>query len=108
MLDISPILRDVRRRHPAIDVVDAVRAACARDLVPLVQKIDKEGLYPESVMREFGRLGAFAHHLPDGSDSVTLGTAINAMAAAGRILPVDVVLHVVSGRARLVHLRIRQ
>ena len=77
---------DTERRNcgdSGVDVVDAVRVACARDLAPLVQKIDKEGLYPESVMRELGRLGAFAHHLPDKSDSVTLGTAINAMAAAG-------------------------
>jgi alkylation response protein AidB-like acyl-CoA dehydrogenase len=83
MLDIGTVQRKNEATASGTDVVDAVRAACARDLAPLVQKIDKEGLYPESVMRELGRLGAFAHHLPDSSDSVTLGTAINAMAAAG-------------------------
>jgi alkylation response protein AidB-like acyl-CoA dehydrogenase len=83
MLDRSTMQSGETAVMSGMDVVDAVRVACARDLAPLVQKIDKEGLYPESVMRELGRLGAFAHHLPDKSDSVTLGTAINAMAAAG-------------------------
>ena len=64
-------------------MVEAVRAAAARELSALVQKIDSEGYYPESVMREFGRLGAFAQHLPDSSDNVNLLAAINAMAAAG-------------------------
>ena len=68
---------------PAVDVVAAVRAAAARELPGLVQKIDTEGHYPESLLREFGRLGAFAQHLPDGSDNVNLVAAINAMAAAG-------------------------
>ena len=83
MLDISTAQGNSETTASEIDVIDAIRAACARELSPLVQKIDKEGLYPESVMRELGRLGAFAHHLPDGSDNVSLGIAINAMAAAG-------------------------
>ena len=68
---------------PTADVVAAVGAAAARELSALVQKIDGEGYYPESVLREFGRLGAFAQHLPDSSDNVNLLAAINAMAAAG-------------------------
>ncbi|MGA8611364.1 MAG: acyl-CoA dehydrogenase family protein [Xanthobacteraceae bacterium] len=68
---------------PSVDVVAAVRAAATRELPGLVQKIDTEGHYPESLLREFGRLGAFAQHLPGGSDNVNLVTAINAMAAAG-------------------------
>jgi len=64
-------------------VVEAVRAAAARELPSLVQKIDVEGYYPESVMREFGRLGAYAHHLPGHGAAVDLVTSINAMAAAG-------------------------
>jgi alkylation response protein AidB-like acyl-CoA dehydrogenase len=66
------------------DVVTAVREVAARELAPLVQAIDAEGLYPDSVMRAFGRAGAFAAHLPraDGR-RVDLVTAIRAMAAAG-------------------------
>ena len=57
MLDITTVSGKQRRRPPsATDVIDAIRAACARELPPLVQKIDKEGFYPESVMRELGRL----------------------------------------------------
>jgi len=79
MLNTSTIQSDAEVAASSVDV----GAACARDLAPLVQKIDSEGLYPEKVMRELGRLGAFAQHLPDSTDSAALGTAINAMAAAG-------------------------
>ena len=66
------------------NVVTAVRNLASRDLAPLVQSIDSDGVYPDSVMRAFGRAGAFAAHLPrgDGSD-IDLVTAIRAMAAAG-------------------------
>jgi alkylation response protein AidB-like acyl-CoA dehydrogenase len=67
-----------------VDVVGAVREIAARELAPIVQKIDTEDLYPESVMRAFGRAGAFASHLPgEGSGGADLVTAIRAMAAAG-------------------------
>ena len=107
MLDISTAQGNSETTASEIDVIDAIRAACARELSPLVQKIDKEGLYPESVMRELGRLGAFAHHLPDGSDNVSARHRHQRDGGGRRILSVDIVLHVVSGRARLVHLRIR-
>jgi hypothetical protein len=83
MLDTQTALRSQKEMASGIDVVEAVRAAAARELPSLVQKIDVEGYYPESVMREFGRLGAFAHHLPGKSSTVDLAVAINAMSAAG-------------------------
>ncbi len=83
MLDTGTLLRREQTATPRADVVAAVRAAATRELPSLVQKIDVEGYYPESVMREFGRLGAYAHHLPGKSDAVDLVTSINAMAAAG-------------------------
>lgn len=81
MLDTQTLERSGKK--PETGVVEAVRAASSRELPSLVHKIDAEGYYPESVMREFGRLGAFAHHLPSYSESVDLNAAINAMAAAG-------------------------
>lgn len=83
MLETSPVLNGEKAAALGPDVVEAVRAAAAHELPSLVQKIDMEGYYPEDVMREFGRLGAYAHHLPGKSDKVDLVTAINAMAAAG-------------------------
>jgi alkylation response protein AidB-like acyl-CoA dehydrogenase len=66
------------------DVVAAVRGLASRDLAPLVQKIDAEGYYPEDVLHEFGRAGAFAAHLPDASgNGADVVTAIRAMAVAG-------------------------
>jgi alkylation response protein AidB-like acyl-CoA dehydrogenase len=83
MLDTGTLLRSEQAAKPGADVVESVRAAAARELPSLVQKIDVEGYYPESVMREFGRLGAYAYHLPGRGDAVDLVTSINAMAAAG-------------------------
>jgi alkylation response protein AidB-like acyl-CoA dehydrogenase len=72
----------VRIAPSAPDVVGAVRAIAARELAPIVRQVDAEGLYPETVLRAFGRAGAFAAHLPDGGPP-DLATAIRAMAAAG-------------------------
>ena len=82
MLDTTTAVKDNDAPAPGADVVDAAREVCARDLAPLVQKIDQEGFYPESVMRELGRVGAYAHHLPGESGSLSLGAAINAMTVA--------------------------
>ena len=65
---------------PQGGVVAAVRALAARELPPLVNTIDVDGHYPEAQMRAFGRLGAYAHHLPGMSPNVDLMTA---MAAKG-------------------------
>jgi alkylation response protein AidB-like acyl-CoA dehydrogenase len=81
MLDASTALR-IEPSVPRVGTVDAVRAIAARELAPIVRKIDAEGFYPETVLRAFGRAGAFAAHLPD-KNAPDLVTAIRAMAAAG-------------------------
>jgi alkylation response protein AidB-like acyl-CoA dehydrogenase len=83
MLETGTLLRSEQATKPEADVVDAVRAVAARELPSLVHKIDVDGYYPESVMREFGRVGAYAHHLPGRGKAVDLVTSINAMAVAG-------------------------
>ena len=83
MLDMPAAAAREKQATSEADVVAAVRAAASRELPSLVQKIDSEGYYPESVLREFGRLGAFAQHVPGATGSVNLVAAINAMAAAG-------------------------
>ena len=49
----------------ADDLLTATAAIVERELKPLTLKIDREGLYPESVMRSLGAAGVFRHHLPD-------------------------------------------
>jgi alkylation response protein AidB-like acyl-CoA dehydrogenase len=83
MLDRPATVTDAPKQDSAANTAAAVRALCARELSPLVNKIDGEGYYPEAIMRELGRLGAFAHHLPGEGDDVNLHASINAMAAAG-------------------------
>ncbi len=66
---------------PPPDVLDAVRAAVARDLAPIAAAVD-EGRYPGDVLRTLGVLGAFRQHVPaDGR--VDLWPAIQATAAVG-------------------------
>jgi alkylation response protein AidB-like acyl-CoA dehydrogenase len=83
MLDRQAALKQNVAPATGTDVVGAVRDIAARELAPIVQKIDAEGYYPESVLRAFGQAGAFASHLPGEAGSSDLVTAIRAMAAAG-------------------------
>jgi alkylation response protein AidB-like acyl-CoA dehydrogenase len=84
MLDRSIVTKYPAHRAAACDVVEAVRDLSARELAPIVGKIDTEAYYPESVLRSFGRAGAFACHLPGKSaGDPDLVTAIRAMTAAG-------------------------
>lgn len=66
------------------DLDAAVRGVLAHDLAPLVEAIDRDGLYPEAVMRRLGAAGAYRAHLP-GLDRTApdLATTIRAIAAAG-------------------------
>jgi alkylation response protein AidB-like acyl-CoA dehydrogenase len=84
MLDNLARVRDDTTPGSGADVVAGVRELSARELAPIVRKIDAEGCYPESVMRAFGQAGAFAAHLPGGMrGNPDLVTAIRAMSAAG-------------------------
>jgi len=84
MLDRSVDAKQENYPAAGLDVAETVRELSSRELAPLVSKIDSEGLYPESVMRAFGRAGAFARHLPgETPGGPDLMSAIRAMAAAG-------------------------
>jgi hypothetical protein len=72
------------RTRPS-DVTDAVREIARRELSPLVAAIDREGYYPESVLRAFGSAGAYAAHgesAASGDSGPGLKTAIEAMSVA--------------------------
>lgn len=70
---------------PGADIVLASHTIATKDLAPLVLPIDQEGLYPEDVMRDLGRAGAYASHVKDvvQHGSADLTTAIKAMSAVG-------------------------
>jgi alkylation response protein AidB-like acyl-CoA dehydrogenase len=64
------------------DVLGAVRDIAKRELSPLVVAIDREGHYPEGVLRAFGAAGAFAASgagLAEAHAGRGLRTAIEAM-----------------------------
>jgi alkylation response protein AidB-like acyl-CoA dehydrogenase len=84
MLDRWATAKDCTYPAAGLDVVEAVRDLSSRELAPIVSKIDADAHYPETVMRAFGRVGAFARHLPgETPGGPDLVTAIRAMAAAG-------------------------
>ncbi|NOT72076.1 MAG: acyl-CoA/acyl-ACP dehydrogenase [Hyphomicrobium sp.] len=65
-----------------ISVVDNVRAIAQRELTPLITTIDREGYYPEDVVRAFGQAGAYNLHLPGiAGGTPDLRSAIEAMSA---------------------------
>lgn len=62
----------------------AIRDVVARALVPMVGAIDRDGVYPDAVMRALGASGAYAHHLPGhGGRSPDIASSVAAIAAAG-------------------------
>jgi alkylation response protein AidB-like acyl-CoA dehydrogenase len=83
MLENLARVRSDATPEPHADVVAAVRDLSSRELAPLVHQIDAQGLYPESVLRAFGRAGAFRAHLPGKVSEPDLVTAIRAMSTAG-------------------------
>jgi len=84
MLDRWATAKDCTYPAAGLDVVEAMRDLSSRELAPIVSKIDADAHYPETVMRAFGRVGAFARHLPgETPGGPDLVTAIRAMAAAG-------------------------
>ena len=69
--------------HSASPIDDAVRSIVKADLAPLVDAIDRDGVYPDGVMRKLGAVGLYRQHLPDVAESGNLSTAIDAMAIVG-------------------------
>ncbi|MEQ1696040.1 MAG: acyl-CoA dehydrogenase family protein [Hyphomicrobiaceae bacterium] len=65
--------------------IDDVRSITANDLLPLVGAIDREGLYPEAVMRRLGSAGAYNLHLPNADGDFSLAAAIDAMSVVGEV-----------------------
>src|SRR3954468_22592331 len=66
-------------------LLDRVGRIVSRDLAPLVQRIDREGHYPETVLRQLGEAGAFAAHVEAGrSAGAGMVDAISAMARVGQ------------------------
>jgi alkylation response protein AidB-like acyl-CoA dehydrogenase len=82
MLDTRGAIGDSMPHGTGPTVLKAVRTIAARDLPPIVQRIDAEGYYPEDVLRALGAAGAYASHLPHDGNA-DLVTAIRAMAIAG-------------------------
>lgn len=61
--------------------LDEVRRISAADLKPQVLMIDRDGVYPESVLKAVGAAGAYGQHLPRDDGAPSLWNAILAMEA---------------------------
>lgn len=71
------------RSEPAPPLVDKVRKIVDDDLAPIVGAVDRDGLYPEEVLRKLGAAGAFAQHVSAGTSQPGLMGAVDAMATVG-------------------------
>src|SRR6201986_3488323 len=71
-------------QHPAPSIADEVAAIARKDLAPLAASIDGGAVYPEDVLRRFGKFGAGPSHLPE-SGPADLRCAIESMAAIGEV-----------------------
>lgn len=60
-----------------------LRRVVDADLAPLVGAIDRDGLYPEDVLRRFGAAGLFAQHITGTPGDGGLLAAIQGMAVVG-------------------------
>jgi alkylation response protein AidB-like acyl-CoA dehydrogenase len=78
---------NLHARTPAAAYAPAAgcRNIVRSDLVPIVEDIDRKGLYPEAVLRKLGQAGAFSYHLPNSSAAFSLKAAVEAMSAVGEV-----------------------
>jgi alkylation response protein AidB-like acyl-CoA dehydrogenase len=66
-------------------LVERCRNIVRSDLIPIVEDIDRKGLYPETVLRKLGQEGAFGQHLASGSAAFGLRAAVEAMSAVAEV-----------------------
>jgi len=71
--------------HAAVraEPMTSVASVVARDLRPLVRRIDEDGFYPKEVLRRLGATGAFAHHTGGNAAAGGLRNAVEAMTEVG-------------------------
>ena len=67
------------------ELIDTVRALTKTALRPLVEEIDRKGLYPEAFMRELGGIGGFAcvGTEAEGGNGLGLAAQIDVIRAVG-------------------------
>tara|TARA_R110000787_G_scaffold284745_1_gene398888 strand:- start:12478 stop:13605 length:1128 start_codon:yes stop_codon:yes gene_type:complete len=65
------------------ELISSVREISEAELKPLVDDIDRKGLYPDAVMHKLGEAGAYSRHLNVETGTPDLGLAIDAMSVAG-------------------------
>src|ERR1700755_3241249 len=68
--------------RPVLSIADEVAAIARKELAPLAASIDSGAIYPEDVLRRFGKVGAWRSHLPEEGPA-DLRCAIEATAAIG-------------------------
>jgi len=75
-------VESLERRTPSI--ADEVAAIARNELAPLAACIGSGAVYPEEVLRRFGKVGAWRSHLPE-TGPADLRCAIESMAAIGEV-----------------------
>ncbi len=83
----ATLIREPTRAAPvtADDLMVAVRRLAQGPLAQQVQAIDRQGLYPQTLLRELAAMGAMSAHLDQPVGRADYGLAIRAMAEVSRV-----------------------
>lgn len=77
--------RPVVEAAPDVDLIAAVRQLASGPLAELADDIDRRGIYPKSILRKLGELGALNAHIAEPGKPANYGQAIAAMAEVSRV-----------------------
>ena len=70
--------------RPVLSIADEVAAIARKELAPIAADLDSGAVYPDDVLRRFGKVGAWRSHLPEEGPA-DLRCAIESMAAIGEV-----------------------
>ncbi len=76
----TPLVPAPREGLPAGERLQLIRAIARSSLAPLVEAIDREGLYPRQVLQQLAQAGAFSAHLSSHGELADLGVSIQLIA----------------------------
>ena len=68
-----------------VDLTQAVRELAIGPLAELADDIDRRGVYPQSILRRLGELGALKAHMAEADKPADYGLAISAMSEVSRV-----------------------
>ena len=83
--EISPPANNEALQIDGARLISAVRQLADGPLAELASDIDRRGVYPETILKRLGKLGALRAHMAHGEQPGDYGLAIRAMSEVSRV-----------------------